>query len=183
MAFFILNPHVLSAIIQAADILSDHSPRDRYSMDKTKLLQKLERAWQSINQSIVGLTETQMLIPGVSGEWTVKDILAHISWWEEESLKHLPEILQGIRPPRYSVLYGGIDAFNAQMTELKRGLSLTEVRQQLDETHQRLVAYLQSLPDELFTTETRFLRRLRLDTYGHYPIHTQAIHAWREKLE
>jgi len=24
-------------------------------------------------------------------------------------------IVQGVRPPRYSVTYGGIDAFNAQM--------------------------------------------------------------------
>lgn len=101
---------------------------------------------------------------------------------EEEALKHLPHILQGVRPPRYSVVYGGIDAFNAQMTELKRGVTLHEVQEQLDATHLRLVEYLQSVPEEYFTTETRFRRRLRLDTYSHYPIHTQAIHAWREQL-
>jgi hypothetical protein len=31
----------------------------------------------------------------------------------------------------------------------------------------------------LFTRETRFRRRLRLDTYGHYPTHARAIRAWR----
>lgn len=43
--------------------------------------------------------------------------------WHEEALKHLPAVLEGRRPPRYSVTYGGIDAFNAQMTKLKGGLS------------------------------------------------------------
>jgi hypothetical protein len=79
-------------------------------------------------------------------------------------------------------MYGGIDAFNAQMTELKRGLALAEVLRQLEDTHTRLVEYLQTVAEEQFTTETRFRRRLRLDTYSHYPIHTEAIRAWRERL-
>ncbi len=150
-------------------------------MKKQQLLNKLEQAWTSFNESYAGLTEAQMVEPGVTEDWSVKDILAHVSWWEEEALKHLPHILQGVRPPRYSVLYGGIDAFNALMTDKMRRLTLPEVRRQLDETHARLVAYLQSAPEEQFTTETRFRRRVRLDTYSHYPIHTLAIREWRER--
>jgi hypothetical protein len=108
-------------------------------------------------------------------------LLAHVSWWEEESLKHLPDILAGKRPQRYSVLYGGIDAFNALMREQKRSLSLEEVRKEAVETHQRLVAYIQSVPEEQIILEKRFQRRLRLDTYSHYPIHARAIRAWREQ--
>ncbi|MBP1636454.1 MAG: hypothetical protein H6Q10_3028, partial [Acidobacteria bacterium] len=29
-------------------------------------------------------------------------------------------------------------------------------------------------------SDTRFRRRLRADTYGHYPHHTRAIRSWRE---
>jgi hypothetical protein len=112
----------------------------------------------------------------------VKDILAHVNWWEEEALKHLPYVLQGKRSPRYKDLYGGIDAFNAQMTEQKRGLTLSEVTKQLNDTHLRLVEYIQSIPEEQIATTPRFARRLRLDTYGHYPIHAQAIREWRERL-
>jgi hypothetical protein len=111
----------------------------------------------------------------------VKDVIAHVTWWEEEALKHLPLIVKGGRPPRYSTEYGGIDAFNAQMTELKRGLSLPDVLRQMDETHRRLVAYVQSAPEVQFTLETRFRRRLRLDTYSHYPKHAKAIREWRQR--
>jgi hypothetical protein len=45
--------------------------------------------------------------PGAIGEWSIKDILAHVTIWEKEALKHLPLIIAGGRPPRY-VTYGGM---------------------------------------------------------------------------
>ncbi len=67
------------------------------------------------------------------------------------------------------------------MMERKRDLALAEVLRQANETHQRLVEYIQSVADEQFTGDTRWRRRLRLDTYHHYPIHIKAIAAWRER--
>jgi len=150
-------------------------------VNRDQVLLKLEKAWNSFRESYAGLGAEQMSLRGAVEDWSVKDLIAHVSWWEEESLKHLPHILEGKRPPRYSVLYGGIDAFNAKMTELKRSLSLDEVMRQAVETHGRLVNYLAGVPEDVFMRETRFRRRLRLDTYSHYPIHTAAIRAWREK--
>ena len=150
-------------------------------MDKQQLLKRLEKAWEALKESYTGLSDAQLLEPGVMGEWSVKEILAHVITWEEEALKYLPLIITGGRPPRYSQS-GGIDAFNAQMTEQKRGLALSDVLGQLDETHRRLIDYLRSVPEEHFTRETRFRHRLRLDTYSHYPQHARAIHEWRERL-
>lgn len=150
-------------------------------MKRQQVLAKLEAAWAAFNDSYAGLSDDQMLQPGVMEHWSVRDLIAHVAWWEEESLQHLPQILQGIRPPRYSVVYGGIDAFNARMTELKQNLTLAEVRRQALDTHQRLVVYLNGVPEEPFASDTRFRRRLRLDTYSHYPIHAAAIRAWREQ--
>jgi uncharacterized protein (TIGR03083 family) len=149
-------------------------------MERQQLLNHLDKAWAAIKESYAGLSDAQMTEPGVTGRWSVKDILAHVTTWEEEALKYLPLIIAGGRPPRYTT-YGGIDAFNAQMTEQKRGLSLSDVLRQLDETHRRLIDYVQSAPEEEFTRETRFRRRLRLDTYSHYPKHAKAIRAWREQ--
>jgi hypothetical protein len=146
-------------------------------MDRRQLLQRLDKAWLEFKESHAGLSDSQILEPGVQGRWSVRDILAHVTTWEEEALTHLPLIIEGGRPPRYSTTYGGIDAFNARMTERKRHLSLAEVRRQLDEVHSRLIDYVRRAPEELFTRETRFRRRLRLDAYGHYPKHARAIRA------
>ncbi len=150
-------------------------------MDRHQLLERLDKAWTALKASYAGLSDAQMTEPGVVGAWSVKDILAHVTTWEEESLKYLPLIATGGRPPRYSVQYGGVDAFNAQMAEQKRRLSLSEVLKQLDETHHRLVDYIQAVPEEQFTRETPFRRRLRLDTYSHYPLHARAMRGWREQ--
>jgi len=91
-----------------------------------------------------------------------------------------PVILDRGRPPRYAT-YRGIDAFNAPMMEEKRGLSLADVRRQLDETHRRLVDFIQRVPEDRLTLETRVVDRLHLDTYGHYPKHARAIREWREQ--
>ena len=131
-------------------------------MKKQQILDKLEQAWGEFTESYAGLTDEQMQQPGVMEDWSVRDLMAHISWWEEEALKHLPTILAGRRPPRYSVTYGGIDAFNARMTEQRSTLALEEVRRRLVETHARLLEYIRTIPEEQFTTETRFRRRLRL---------------------
>ncbi len=150
-------------------------------MDRSQLLKRLEKVWTALKESYAGLSDREMMEPGVTGSWSVKDIIAHVTTWEEESLTHLPLILGGKKPPRYSVTYGGIDAFNAQMTEQKKNLPLSEVLQQRDNTHHRLVDFIQRAPEDQFIRETRFRRRLRLDTYSHYPEHTQAIRKWREQ--
>lgn len=150
-------------------------------MDTQQLLKRLDKAWTEFKESYAGLTEAQLTEPGVAGEWSVRDILVHITVWEEEALKHLPLILEGGTPPRYSVLYGGIDAFNHLSMEERRSLSSSDVLRQLDATHERLIAYIASLPDEQFVSETRVRRRIRLDTYSHYPIHSQSIRTWRAK--
>lgn len=145
------------------------------------LLQRLDSAWESFKESYAGLSDGELLEGGVTGAWSIRDIIAHVSWWEEEALTHLPLILAGGRPPRYSVTHGGIDAFNAKMTALRNGLSLAEVLRQLDDVHRRLMALVERVPELQLTGETRFRRRLRLDTYGHYPKHTRAIRRWRER--
>jgi DinB family protein len=148
---------------------------------RARLLHRLDRAWQALQDSYAGLPEAEVLEPGVTGTWSVKDIIAHVSWWEEEALAHLPLILAGGRPPRYSVTHGGIDAFNAKMTKQRQDLSLAEVLKRRDDIHGRLIALIESVPEIQITGETRFRRRLRLDTYGHYPKHARAIRAWRER--
>jgi hypothetical protein len=150
-------------------------------MSRQQVLKQLDKAWTAFKESYAGLSDSQLSEPGVTGYWSVKDMIAHVTWWEEEALKHLPLIIKGGRPPRYSIQYGGIDAFNAQMTEQTRSLSLSDVLRQLDEIHRRLIDYVQSVPEEPFTQETRFRRRLRLDTYSHYPKHAKAIREWRER--
>jgi hypothetical protein len=149
-------------------------------MKRQQLLEKLDKAWREVKESYAGLPEARLTEVGVTEEWSVKDVLAHLTTWEEEALKYLPFIIEGGSPPRYAAT-GGLDAFNARTTARKRTLPLSEILRQLDATHQQLIDYLKRVPEEQFTTETRFRHRLRLDTYSHYPLHARMIRDWRER--
>jgi hypothetical protein len=148
-------------------------------VNRQQLVERLETAWTLLTESYAGLSDSQLTARGVTGDWSVKDILAHVTTWEGEALKCLPLIMAGERPPRYAT-HGGIDAFNARMAEEKRGLSLPEVLKQLDDTHARHVEFVRSAPEAQFARDTRFRRRLRLDTYSHYPQHAMATREWRK---
>ena len=97
------------------------------NIDRSQLFKRLDTSWEALKASYAGLSDSELLEPGVTGAWSVRDIIAHVTWWEEEALTHLPLILAGGKPPRYSVKYGGIDAFNSWMTEQKRSLLLSDV--------------------------------------------------------
>jgi uncharacterized protein YdhG (YjbR/CyaY superfamily) len=149
--------------------------------NRSRLLKQMETRWRDLLASYANMSGADMTEPGVTGTWSVKDIIAHVTVWEEEARKHLPVILAGGRPPRYSVTHGGIDAFNAQMTQRNRDLPLAAVLRQRDDTHRRLVAFVERVPESECGGDTRFRRRLRLDTYGHYAVHTKAIWKWRNR--
>ncbi len=149
-------------------------------MNRAQLLTRLDKAWQSLTTSYAGLSDSELMTPGVTGAWSIRDIIAHVTSWEEEALAYLPLILTGGKPPRYSVTYGGIDAFNARMTDQKRNFPLSEVLRQRDHIHGRLVEFVRSVQENQFVRETSFRRRLRLDTYGHYLKHAEAVRRWRK---
>ena len=144
----------------------------------SRLLTRIDARWHELQNSIEGLTGAQLVEPGTMDEWSIRDMLAHVTTWEEQALEHLPTIIAGGRPSKY-VIYGGIDGFNAMMTEKKRGLSIDEVKRQMADTHRRLLEFVRSAPSEHFSSDTRARRRLRWDTYGHYALHAKAIRDWR----
>ena len=149
-------------------------------MHKERLFQRLHTRWQAFQDSFAGLSDEALLTPGVTGHWTVRDLLAHVATWEEEALNALPVIVQGGRLPRYAS-QGGIDAFNAREQEHKREFPLQRLKQESEATHRRLLAYVQRAPESAYAAEGRFLKRLRLDAYGYWGEHTAQILKWREE--
>jgi len=152
-------------------------------MKREQLIERLDSAWRAFQESYAGLSEADMQRRGVIAEgWTVKDVLAHVTTWEQEALNSLPLLARGEKPPRYKDRYGGLNEFNALKLREKEALPLAAVLRALEETHRALLDTVRRAPDELFTRETPWRRRLRLDTYSHYAEHTRAIRAWRERL-
>ena len=58
---------------------------------------------------------------------------------------------------------------------------LAEVRAEAEATHRRMLEYLRSIPPEALKGNAKVTHRLRLDSYGHYPIHAADIRRWRDR--
>ena len=63
-------------------------PKGGWFVDKSQqVLNLLDKTWRALEESYAGLTsEVEMLEPGVTGSWSVKDVIAHVTTWEEEAL-------------------------------------------------------------------------------------------------
>src|SRR5215471_11863533 len=137
-------------------------PEGRRPADR--VLRTLDAAWAALQESHAGLPDAALLEPGVVGDWSVRDVLAHVHAWQQEALRHLPVIAAGGRPPTYAAAHGGIDAFNARNGERDRDVPLPEIRRRLGEAQRRLAELVRSAPEDQLTGDTGFRRRLRLDT-------------------
>ena len=67
-------------------------------MTKDELIQDLENGWAELQAALDGLTEEQMHQPGVVGEWTVKDVLAHITAWQTRLITAMFKAEKGFTP-------------------------------------------------------------------------------------
>ena len=75
-------------------------------------MHRLDQAWQALQDAYAGLSEAELLQPGVTGTWSVKDIIAHVTWWEEEALEHLSE-----RPVLPLLRHLGVEGIDATVRD------------------------------------------------------------------
>jgi hypothetical protein len=54
------------------------------NMDKLEFVAKVKQTHQEYETALASLTEAQMLQPRTCGDWTVKDVIAHVTWYERE---------------------------------------------------------------------------------------------------
>jgi hypothetical protein len=127
--------------------------------NKAEFQQHLRDAWAQLQETLDGLTEEQMTERVDHAGWSVKDHLAHLIPWENGMIALLKH------EPRYPAMGLAADTVleedEGELNEILRGPyespTLAEVRERLRQTHEALVALVESLePDDL------------LKTYSHY---------------
>lgn len=140
--------------------------------ERLEILQDVSKSWLELLRALRGLSDTQMTQPGVVEQWSVKDLMAHISSWERELIGVLDRLEHGEEPGDSD--WAGIDAFNAEQTQLSAQRSLDDIRDDFEETHADLMAMLEVTP--VLTREL-----VKGDTYEHYAEHAAQIRQWRDR--
>ncbi|MEK7693088.1 MAG: ClbS/DfsB family four-helix bundle protein, partial [Chloroflexota bacterium] len=60
-------------------------------MTKAELLDAIRRDRATLDALVTSLSEAQMIAPELDAGWSVKDVLAHITAWEQLCLKWIRE--------------------------------------------------------------------------------------------
>lgn len=120
-------------------------------MNKSELLDWLQEEYQQWEAFLDRMGPARMDQPGVNGEWSMKDIVAHLTGWNRRLVDRLQAA--GRRdpepPPHWPAQLQTEDEINAWIYKSNHGRSVREV---LDESHQvfqELFAVMEGLPDEI----------------------------------
>lgn len=84
------------------------------------------------------------------GEWTVRELLAHLSGWDYTFLEAFQQILEGRLPDFFSQYDHNWQRFNYRTVRRYRRNSLEETIQGVRESQAKLAAFLERLPSQKF---------------------------------
>jgi hypothetical protein len=147
--------------------------------DREDLLGRAEEARKELLGAIEGLTDEQMT-KRVVGDWSVKDLLAHVASWDEVGLIDMQRLARGDAPALAAFDIQRVDEFNAMLMSLRRHFSLDQARRELDMSHNALLEAVSRLPDSAFA-EGQFARGMLQIWAYHDTEHTEDIQAWRKR--
>ncbi len=155
-------------------------------LTKPELLQRIRDERRALEETLARLTPDQMLQPGASGEWTVKDVLAHISAWERRMLSWIGMHLRGEAPD--VPLPWDVERMNSETHTQFKDKPLAEVLEEFHQSYRDSLALAESLSEEQLQTEytdTWPMGPLWLgvaaNTTWHYKEHRESIEAWLNK--
>ena len=145
-------------------------------MSKEQITAAIDDSWRDFKSALEPLTTEEMTVPGASGEWSVKDLMGHISSWETALTRSL--LAGGVAAPPGSDPTA--DAFNDREVARKSTFSVARIVTELDAAHRALRLALDDAPDSLFESDTSMRERIDRETALHYYEHAAEIRSWAQ---
>jgi hypothetical protein len=160
------------------------------SSNRSELLAEFEQEWVNFERICASLSQAEMVAPGVEGEWSIKDILCHISAWEKYLLDRLGMVMTG-QPPNYPSMksWDDVHRFNAQVYADNKDRPLNSVIIEFRSLYRGVMTVLEALREDQLTQPYSYdfpddtltlLRLIRGNTSEHYREHRVAIEKERQ---
>lgn len=159
-------------------------------MTRAELRAELERSRADLEETLQGLSEADLLRPGAVGEWSVRDVLQHLSIWEAETIQLILGFRRGRRPPseRFTA---DVDTLNARWHVATRHRPLDRVLADFRAVRRQTLKQIDDLTDDELSQpkaypwlEGRPLAEwIAEDTYLHEKEHAAEIRLWRQSRQ
>jgi hypothetical protein len=125
---------------------------------KAAILLRLQTERRRLERNVSLLSPEDMLKSGVVGEWSVKDILAHLADWEAHTLVWVEAARGGdpVASPDDGLTWHQFDVFNQRVYERHRDQPLEAVIEYFGNTHRQFMALVEAMPEEELLTHGRY---------------------------
>jgi hypothetical protein len=151
-----------------------------------QVLDQIEREHQSWRALVEEVGRHGMTEPGRMGEWSFKDLAAHLLGWRQRTVARFEAVAEGRGEPKppWPDELGDDDAINAWIEEQSRGQSVDEVLRDVDQSYDRLATAVRALPDRMITDPNAFpslegQALVDVDLFGHLnEEHLPSVRAW-----
>lgn len=153
------------------------------------LLARIAEGWGAWAAAIDAAPPRELTLPDLHGGWSIKDEVAHVTFWEARVLTVLHAALADETPPHPPLVGSAekIDAMNADVLESSRQRGLDDVLADMEGTHAAYVRAVEELPGDTLFDAHRFpwangeslAATVAGDSYEHYPEHTRNVQRWR----
>ena len=147
--------------------------------DKSDAITALETTRRETLDTIEGIPEDKMTVPSF-GTWSVKDVLCHLTSWEQLAVADLQRVGRGHIPQLATFRGEDVDDWNACLMRSRSLFPLPQVMFELEDARRQLIDALTALADNLFATGQ--VARMLIDGLVHgEQSHIADIRAWRQK--
>ena len=116
---------------------------------KVDLLKDIQTERRRLDKTLSSLPEDQFMLPGVVGEWSIKDVLAHLAEWERLFLDWYRCGIEGRSPDVQpaGMSKAAIDQLNQDFYARNRFRPLQDVLADFNASYQEIYQTIQAIPE------------------------------------
>ena len=156
-------------------------------MNKENIITELTKSREKILETVRDLSDQEMEIQGVIDDWSVKDILVHLTRWEAELVKLLWQAKQEVSPSTAHFSHEPVDDLNARWQAESRSRPLISVLNDFLGVRNQTIRRVKALTESTLTDPTCFpwlagkplWKWIAGDSFEHEAEHEAQILTWK----
>ena len=110
---------------------------------REEILKSLENSHAMMMAQLAEIDKNRKIYP----LWTIREIIAHLSGWDDAALGFVNALLKGETPPTPAMR--GVDVYNEETVSTREGLSYDLIVREYVETRAKLVSLIGQISEEL----------------------------------
>ena len=155
-------------------------------MTKIELLDLIQATHADLLNLLGSLNEGQLTRAYVEGYWTVKDVVAHLAFWEQTVADELKLFASGAPPP--PIPSERIQAINEENFQRNRLKPMAEIRADLDRSMRAMIDSVSALSEEALAGPCTWadggpVGNNPAEEMEHWQNHMAAIQEWLAESE